>query len=340
MPRKVSPRLSEALVRYERIRSATCAKTTVQNDHSVLGRFIRGVGDPQCHLLTAEACEDWFASEAGRQLPTSFNKIRTRTLGFLEFCRRRGWLDSDPMLQVTKRRTQARRPRLQLTENQLVDLIELTENPRDRCMLAAGANTGLRTSDLEALVIGDVDLDQGVINLIVQKTQTADSLPITSDLDTELRRWLTWYLERLARMGIPVAPDMYLFCALNPCNSTRDGAGRPLKYGNPKPYVRQTNTARVVHRALERIGITEVTGEGFHMLRRSVGRLVFERASAEGHDSSLRITAALLGHKNVATTELYLGISRDREKRDALLKGRTFLSGADRSNVRTLPQAN
>jgi hypothetical protein len=44
MPRRTTPRLSEAMVSYERIRSATYAKSTIQNDRSVLNRFVAGVG--------------------------------------------------------------------------------------------------------------------------------------------------------------------------------------------------------------------------------------------------------------------------------------------------------
>lgn len=330
MPRRTTPRLSEALVSYERIRAATYARSTILNDHSVLTRFLQGVGDPQCHLLESVACEEWFAGEAERQLPTSYNKVRVRVLAFLAFCTRRGWLDGDPMAEVRKRRTQARRPRLQLTGEQLRRMIETTANPRDRAMLSCGANTGLRSSDLCALRVGDIDQDQGYINIVIQKTQEADRLPITVDLDQELRRWLRWYTERLAILGVPLEKDMRLFPALGHCNVRRNGVME--QYGDPQPYRALVHPARVVHRGLERIGITETSGEGFHTLRRSVGRLVFEQASAEGHDASLRIAAAVLGHKNVATTEIYLGVSHDRVKRDAMLKGRSFLS-QDLDNV-------
>jgi hypothetical protein len=97
------------MVSYERIRAATYARSTVMNDDSVLNRFIQGVGDPQCHLLDAGQCEEWFAAEAERQLPTSYNKVRVRVLAFLAFCNRRGWIEGDPMAEVQKRRTQARR---------------------------------------------------------------------------------------------------------------------------------------------------------------------------------------------------------------------------------------
>ncbi len=63
MPWKTTPKVSEALANDERMRSVTHAKTTVQNDRLFLNHFIQGVGDRQCHLFSAAACEDWFAEE-------------------------------------------------------------------------------------------------------------------------------------------------------------------------------------------------------------------------------------------------------------------------------------
>ena len=292
-------------------------------------RFVRGVGDPQCHKLTPEACEDYFVDEALSKLPTSYNKDRARVLLFLAFCTRRGWLTGDPMAEVGRRKTQARRPRLQLTASQLRAMIETSANPRDRAMLAAGANLGLRASDLVGLKVGDVDLDSGSIRVVIQKTQDADLLPITSDLDRELRTWLQWYSERLAAQGRSLDSDAHLFPPLR--RNVR--IKRNIVPFDPEPEKQLRHPARVVHRGLERIGVETQPGEGFHTLRRSIARVVFEQAANEGHDGALRMAASLLGHKSVQTTELYLGIDRDRMKRDAMLRGRSILGAPVAGNV-------
>ena len=56
------------------------------NDQSVLHRFVQGVGDPMAHALTSQAAEAWFAHEAGRQGPSSYNKVLQRVRGLLGFC--------------------------------------------------------------------------------------------------------------------------------------------------------------------------------------------------------------------------------------------------------------
>jgi integrase len=313
------------------------AKTSVQNDASVLRRFVQAVKDPQVHNLSAEAAEAYFASITDQQA-SSYNKVLQRVRLFLAFCTRRGWLDTDPVAELRPRKV-ARKERLRLNANQLRQMLELTANPRDRAVLAAGIGTALRASDICALTVGDLDLDAGYLRATIQKTGDCDQLPITQDLDFEMRRWLTWYAERLAMMGLSLTPDMRLFPSVGPTNSARDDRGRPMFYGHPKPWTEANHPARIVQRALVRIGITSTTQEGLHTLRRSVGRLVFEHASAHGHDSSLRITAALLGHRSVATTELYLGLSLDRAKRDQLLRGKSLLGASDENVVRLVSEA-
>ena len=329
MPRKTTPRLSEALAQYLAARGTHVAATTLANDRALLRKFVQEVGDPQVHLLTAVKVETWFAGEAQRQKPSSYNKVRTRVQGFLDFCARRGWLTSDPLGEIRPRRV-IKQERLRLSTEQMRTMIESTTNPRDRGMLAMACNTGLRSSDLISLRVGDVDLDQGSLRVSIQKTGDFDHLPITADLDAELRRWLTWYAERMAMLDLDLQDDYLLFPALGHRNVRRNGVMH--SWGDPRPHDKLSHPARVVQRGLERIGIHLTSHEGFHTIRRSVGRAVFDQASAEGHDAALRITAAVLGHKNVATTEGYLGISHDRVKRDQLLRGRSLL-GEPAGNV-------
>jgi integrase len=314
------------------------AKASVQNDASVLRRFVEGVKDPQVHNLSAETAEFYFAALTNQQ-PSSYNKVLQRVRLFLAFCARRGWTAGDPLAELRARRVPSKE-RMRLNGNQLRRLVECTEHPRDRALLACAVGTALRASDLIALTVGDLDLESGYLRVSIQKTQAEDRLPITQDLDAEMRRWLVWYAERLAMSGLSLTSDMRLFPSMGATNSARVPRGRPLKYAHPKPWTKASHPAAIVQRGLLRIGIDQTRHEGLHTIRRSVGRLVFEHASALGHDSSLRVTAALLGHKSTQTTELYLGLSLDKTKRDNLLRGQSFLGNADASNVVPLTVAD
>ena len=337
IPRKITPLLTEALAQYLAIRSSHCAATTMANDKALLTKFVResttsrGTRVPEStsrgllenttsrvlrvHDLNQTTVETWFAREATRQAASSFNKVRMRVAGFLGFCQRRGWLTQDLLAEVRPRRV-VQRERLRLSAQELRRLYETAENPRDRAMLAIACNTGLRASDLVALRIGDVDLDQGLLRVHVQKTGRLDFLPITADLDSELRRWLTWYGVRRALQDSDL---------LTPALAYRVRRGE--QYGDPEPDRPLAHPARVVHKGLARLGM-ETSSEGFHTIRRSVGRLLFEQASDSGHDAALRITASLLGHQSTAATTRALPGAQlhDRVKRDALLKGQSLLS--------------
>lgn len=231
MPRRTTPKLSESLDQYLSIRAAHLAPTTLANDQALLRKFVREVGDPQTHLLTAQKVESWFAQEALRQKASSYNKVRTRVQGFTAFCTRRGWLTSDPLAEVRTRRVQ-RVERLRLSANQLRELVANTDNPRDRAMLATACNTGLRASDLTGLRIGDVDLDGGLIRVAIKKTGDLDWLPITADLEPELRTYLRWYTEQ--RMPNAVDLQDFLFPALGPIFTSWEGTTR-MPWGEPVP---------------------------------------------------------------------------------------------------------
>lgn len=327
MPRRETPKLSEALSEYEVIRGANLASTTLQNDHSVLMRFIEGVGDPQAHLLSARTVELYFAQEAGRQAASSFNKVRTRVGMFMKFLQRRGWLGADPLAEISTRRV-IRRERLRLSAAEVREAIEGAERPRDRAFLSVAVHTALRACDLTGLKVGDVDLDEGLIHVLIQKTGHEDFLPITAELDAELRRWLTVYADQLASQGTQLTADCFLLPPF--WSEGYTGAKRV------SPDRRLSHPARIVQDALGRLGY-ETKGEGVHTFRRSTARLLFEHASSEGHDGALRVAAALLGHKSTVTTEGYLGINADRIKRDKMLRGRSFLSPTPGASGNVVP---
>lgn len=86
MPRKTSPTVADAVAEYQQTRGTYIARTTLANDWSLLRAFVKAMGpDKQIHTLTPQQVERWFAGEAKRQKASSYNKVRTRVKGFLEF---------------------------------------------------------------------------------------------------------------------------------------------------------------------------------------------------------------------------------------------------------------
>jgi integrase len=315
--------MSKAVREYMELRTLHCARNTVVNDESVLHRFADWCGDVQVGGLSPEKVTRYFIDEVSPRNPSamSYNKVLMRVRGFLGFCIARNWVRTNLMSDL-KPKPVFRRQRLRLEADELQALLSYASNRRDRALLAIAMNTGFRASDLTALRVGDVDLVNGVIHMTNHKSRLEDAFPISLELDAELREWLYWYSDDVMS---PLQRDWHLL----PAREWRRWANRNgttiAECGPWEPSRPVHRPAEVVKRVLLRTGITDVRYEGLHTIRRSVGRAFFEHASNLGHDAALRATASLLHHSSVTTTELYIGISADRQKRDAILQGQSFL---------------
>jgi integrase len=334
MPRKVTPILEAALDDYLQSRHHLSANT-LMNDRSVLHRFIRGLGEQrQIGNITPQQVERWFAVEcvAANPKPSSYNKVRQRVGGFLQYCARHGWVKTDVMRDVGKKSVpQIERQRLD--PDQMLQLLDAVVDPRERGLLACAMHTGLRASEITTIKLRDVDLDRGEIYFFRAKTASDDRLPITAGLDRELRRWMTHYANELG--DAPMAPKMLLFPARRPPRlrgGNVPGEPRIMRLGDLQPFKAIAHPQRIVQKAMRAIGFDVTFQEGLHTLRRSAARALFdhitEHAGEPGYDSALRTTASFLGHKSTTTTELYLGLSGDRRKRDAILRASDFLKPA------------
>jgi len=154
------------------------------------------------------------------------------------------------------------------------------------------------------------------------KTETRDSLPVSLELHRELRRWR---LEYAANIGRQVTDDMLIVPALDRGRFTHAANGRLVPIPGTqslKPYSRQTNTVRLIHKTLAVLGYNMDRQEGMHTLRRSGGLALYnELAWNRGHDGAVRIVQSMYGHSSLATTERYLRLSLEAKRRNDMLSG-------------------
>jgi integrase len=242
------------------------------------------------------------------------------------------------LLQDVGKKTVPQIERQRLTPEQMLRLLDVVTDPRVRGLIACAMNTGLRASEITTITVGDVDLARGELYIIRRKSASDDRLPITARLDGELRRWLSHYARELGNTALN--PDMVLFPARHPPRlqgGNEPGAARIMRLGTVQPYKRIEHPQRFIQNAMKVIGFEVTVQEGLHTLRRSAARALFDHIAAHadepGYDSALRTTASFLGHKSTVTTELYLGLSGDRKKRDAILRGHDFLPPDPTDNV-------
>lgn len=342
-----------------RVRSGK-ADNTMRVDRTLLPRFARHLGDPKFRDVTPAMVRDFFYGSGGiMDVHTSttkgqeeraavqagtHNSYRSRLRVFLGWAKAHGYTDSgvlmediDPM-KVPRKRRQQPAPAL------LLQLLDQAECAMHRAYLAVAVNTACRASEITALRVGDIDFQEGTLFVTVIKTKEEDDMPISADLDRELRVWLVEYA---AALGRPLRDDDYLFPArtgntiathyFDEEQGKRVYVRTPFVYHPDRPVQR---TEKIVKSVLAALGLP-TRYEGTHTLRRAVARAFFDSMAAEtGYDNALRVVSALLHHANMSTTERYLGLSSERARRDQLLKGRPFLSAmVSQENVVPLRRA-
>jgi integrase len=331
--------LSVALDEYLLLREGQTAERTYNTERNSLRSFVKWINvnyakqlDLLCRNLTARHVESFFYDTTHGQVvrvaASTFNTRRTHVNTFVNFMHRRGYVNAG-LMDGVKARKIVKRARTRLTVGDLMTLLNSARNPRDRVFVAVAINTALRQNEIRSLRVGDVDLEQGVIHTRLTKNSKEDHFPISADLDAELRTWMMWYQQEVGQL----LPDMYLIPSMSKVELNSQG-----KYeqglSHPQPYVEYKWVNRMIKNLLAQV-IDDTHLEGVHTIRRSVARIYYDMALQEdgSRDDALRITQTVLNHSSVTQTEAYIGLQREKDKRDSSLKGQPFLTKLVGENV-------
>lgn len=161
-----------------------------------------------------------------------------------------------------------------LSARELERLFESVTNVKHRVLLMTAYAAGLRVSEVVALRVTDIDSGRMMIRVANAKGGKDRYTMLSPRLLEQLRAY--WKLSR---------PQPWLFPA--------ERSNRPLR---PK------TASRVFSNAKKRVGIHK--RGGIHLLRHSFATHLLEA----GVD--LRVIQSLLGHKSIATTAIYLHVTR------------------------------
>lgn len=317
------------------------APNTLKVDRATCHALLIAFGDIKPANIS-ERHVDAFVALVSQGGVSKYNQRVAGFRSFIEFCRLRGYVprtcaigaDLDYMKKV-----EAERHRVPVTK--FGQLLDACETPRDRVLVALGLYLFLRGGEITSLRVRDVNLDTGEIVTTIHKTKDSDVMPISAELDAELRRWLEEYA---AQCG-PLQPDWYLVPRRYglKAEQPRDDKGAFVKGDSGAvaltllPDKPLTNPHLYVQKALAKIGFATQQREGVHTLRRSGARALFDALVDAGYDGALKQVQAMLHHKNGNMTERYLGLQADRHRRDRTIKGQ-YMFGAP-TNVVQLRQA-
>ncbi|HEV8244626.1 MAG TPA: site-specific tyrosine recombinase [Polyangiaceae bacterium] len=208
--------------------------------------------------------------------------------GFIRFLLREGVLHQDTTTLAARPRFGRRLPRA-LSESEMMRLIETPDATnlrglRDRAMLSMAYAAGLRVSELVGLRVADIDLERGVVSAL-GKGGKRRLVPLGDVALNHLEAYLT------ARASAPDKP-------------TSKRRNENVLFRSPRGG------------ALTRQGFWKITGRyaraaGIrggahpHQLRHSFATHLLSGGA------DLRSVQTMLGHANVATTEIYTHVTRD-----------------------------
>jgi integrase/recombinase XerD len=203
--------------------------------------------------------------------------------GLFRFALREHLLPSDPTARVDLPKLSRRLPTM-LSEEEVESLLaaprpEERNGLRDAAMLHTLYATGLRASELCALRVEDINFEAGYL-LVTGKGGKRRVVPVAH----ETLRLIERYMEA-ARPRVTSSPTGPLFVARRNKGMTRQGLWKMLRRMALKAGIRSRITP--------------------HVLRHSFATHLLE------HGANLRAVQAMLGHADIATTQIYTHVTRD-----------------------------
>lgn len=271
-----------AYLRVERGLSANTL-TNYAHDLNNLQEFARKAGK-SLQLLTRDDLSECFRrlTQSGLS-PRSVARMISSARGFYRFLLRDGFIKDDPLANILAPQVDKHLPNF-LTEDEIGSLLNApdtstSEGIRDRAMLELLYATGLRVSELTGLVATDINFERGLLTCH-GKGSKQRYIPI----GRSALFWLEEY-KRVRRLFLEGTAVKAFF--------VRAG-GRPLT---------RHNFAEILKRYSLRLGFSNSVSP--HTLRHSFATHLMQR----GADS--RSVQALLGHSDLATTQIYTHLSKE-----------------------------
>ena len=164
-----------------------------------------------------------------------------------------------------------------------------TFETRNRGLFMLGVSTGGRISELLSLTIGDVYQNRAAVSdllfekSIVKGGEVSRAVPINRDGREAINDLIAWHRERY--------------------NTTHKGF-RPLfpsRNGQGTQHMSRRTAHNVLKQAFEAAGLNGHLAT--HSLRKSFAQRLYDRTG------DIFVVQEMLGHRNVATTQKYLGVN-------------------------------
>lgn len=218
---------------------------------------------------------------------SSIARMLSAMRGWFRFLAREEIAEGNPLRDLATARRPVRLPRT-LTMQEVTALLDLplrpaAEDHRNRAMLELLYASGLRVSELVGLAVSQIDLNVGCLR-VMGKGSKERVVP----MGQTAREMLVDYVEHARPTLLKGRPSRALFVSRRGQALTRQAFWKLLR------------------QRARRAGIAKPISP--HMLRHSFATHLLEGGA------DLRAVQAMLGHANIATTQIYTHVERSRLK--------------------------
>jgi integrase/recombinase XerD len=269
---------------YLRVERGLSTNTLANYSHDLdnLREFAAKSQKPVENLNKNELSESFKLLTQSGLSPRSVARTISCLRGFYKFLLRDGFITEDPLAQVVAPQIDKHLPRF-LTEVEIDSLLNAPdvsrdEGVRDRAMLELLYATGLRVSELTGLVAADINLERGLLSCR-GKGSKQRLIPIGKSALS----WLEKYL-RIRPTLTKNLPVKALFVKNGGAGLTRHHFWAILRHYTIK------------------LGLDNVSP---HTLRHSFATHLMQ------HGADSRSVQSLLGHSDLATTQIYTHLSKE-----------------------------
>ena len=219
--------------------------------------------------------------------PASIARMLSALRGWFRFLVRERVVETNPLPEVIVSRRAVRLPKT-LTMLEVTQLLDLPagssiEGRRDQAMLELLYATGLRVSELVGLTVSQVDLNAGCLR-VRGKGAKERIVP----MGQQARDLLSEYLTQVRPVLLKGRPSRAMFVSRRGQALTRQACWKLLRL------------------RAQRAGVAKAISP--HMLRHSFATHLLEGGA------DLRAVQTMLGHVDIATTQIYTHVERSRLK--------------------------
>ena len=260
-----------------------------RRDLRLFARWLEVRRPARAGLLGVEA-EDlaaYFAERHPESKPSSANRRLSVLKRFYQLALRQGRIQADPCLRLASARQPTRFVHT-LTEGQVEALLAAPDvstplGLRERTMLELMYASGLRVSELVALKLVELSLNDGVLRITGKGSKTR-----LVPFGEQARMWIERYLKEARGVILDGQVDDALFVTARGGPMTRQMFWILIKKHAARAEIRAPLSPHTLRHAF-----------ATHLLN---------------HGADLRVVQLLLGHSDISTTQIYTHVARERLK--------------------------